>query len=406
MKKIAFWGNFGTGNLGNECTLQVAVANTRERFPQAKLVCICSGPEDASRIHDLECFSVQPLVARPGFKNAVPPAQRLLQRLLFAVPNELRRCREAFSVLEGVDTLVVPGTQVISKHHSQKNFDWTYFILKWAVIAKLRGSSLIFLNVGVGPVLGRIARFCAKAALSLADYRAYRDHASKECTLGLGVRAGPDVVYPDIVFGLPESVTGRRIGCHDDENAIALGVFDHRGQYSESVPADSALLYQNYLERTAELVVRLTEDGRTVRMIIGDLSYDPPVVKDVTSILRQKESVAWRERLEIPPIRCVGDLISHIRGSRVVISPRFHNIVLALLCNKPVIAIAYQIKFVELMEDLGLQDYVVPIDDIHPARVLRQLRCIEESYEDIKGLVGSRIAVYQNALREQCDLIF
>ena len=242
--------------------------------------------------------------------------------------------------------------------------------------------------------------------MSLADYRAYRDHDSKEYARRLGVKAGSDVVYPDLAFGLPESVTDTRIGSHEDANAIALGVVNYHGQFSGSVPADSALLYQNYLERTAELVLRLTENGRTVRMIIGDLSYDPTVVEDVISILRQKGSKACRERLETPPIRSVDDLVSHIRGSQIVISPRFHNIVLALLCNKPVIAIAYQRKFVELMEDLGLQDYVVPIDDFHPARVLGQLRCIEARYEDIKELVGSRIAVYQNSLREQYDLIF
>jgi len=405
MEKIAFWGNFGTGNLGNECTLQATIANIRQRFPQARLVCICTGPEDASRRHDLECLSIQPALAGSGFGNAVPPAQRLLRKLLFAVPNEFRRCRQAFSALEGVDALVVPGTQVLAKYDSEV-LGWTYFALKWAVIAKLRGSSLIFLNVGVGPIRGRIARFCAKAALLLADYRAYRDHDSKEYARRLGVEVAPDVVCPDLAFGLPESVMGTRIGRQEDADAIALGVVDYHGQFSESAPADSALLYQNYLERTAELVVRLAEGGRTVRMIIGDLSYDRTVVNDVTSILREKGSEACRERLEIPPIHCVDDLISHIRRSRVVISPRFHNIVLALLCEKPVIAIAYQKKFAELMGDLGLQDYVVPIDDFQPERVLQQLRCIDARYEDIKELVGSRVALYQNSLREQYDLIF
>ena len=138
MEKIAFWGNFGTGNLGNECTLQAAVANTRRRFPQARLVCICTGPEDVSSRHDLECFSIQPPLADPGFGNAVPPAKRLLRKLLFAVPNELRRCWQAFSVLEGIDALVVPGTQVLAKYDSEI-FGWTYFALKWSGNCKTQG---------------------------------------------------------------------------------------------------------------------------------------------------------------------------------------------------------------------------------------------------------------------------
>src|ERR1700733_124077 len=51
--RIAFWGNFGALNLGNECTLAAAVGNIRARLPDAKLVAICRDPEDAGRRHGI-----------------------------------------------------------------------------------------------------------------------------------------------------------------------------------------------------------------------------------------------------------------------------------------------------------------------------------------------------------------
>ena len=42
-KKIALFGTFGTGNLGNECTLQAMLLNIRRRVPNAEVSCICTG---------------------------------------------------------------------------------------------------------------------------------------------------------------------------------------------------------------------------------------------------------------------------------------------------------------------------------------------------------------------------
>jgi polysaccharide pyruvyl transferase WcaK-like protein len=37
--RISFYGNFGAGNLGNECTLQAVIEQTRRRWPDAQLLC-------------------------------------------------------------------------------------------------------------------------------------------------------------------------------------------------------------------------------------------------------------------------------------------------------------------------------------------------------------------------------
>ncbi len=44
--RIGLWGNFGTGNWGNECTLQAAISNVRLRMPSTEVACICYEPTD------------------------------------------------------------------------------------------------------------------------------------------------------------------------------------------------------------------------------------------------------------------------------------------------------------------------------------------------------------------------
>jgi polysaccharide pyruvyl transferase WcaK-like protein len=44
--RISFCGNFGAGNLGNECTLQAAIEQTLRRWPNAQMLCFCMNPKD------------------------------------------------------------------------------------------------------------------------------------------------------------------------------------------------------------------------------------------------------------------------------------------------------------------------------------------------------------------------
>ena len=47
-QRIALFGNFGTGNLGNEATLQAMLYNLRSHLPNAEISCICPGPENTA----------------------------------------------------------------------------------------------------------------------------------------------------------------------------------------------------------------------------------------------------------------------------------------------------------------------------------------------------------------------
>src|ERR1700733_2992743 len=52
-QRIALFGNFGTGNLGNEATLQAMVYNLRRYLPNAEISCICPGPENTASQYNI-----------------------------------------------------------------------------------------------------------------------------------------------------------------------------------------------------------------------------------------------------------------------------------------------------------------------------------------------------------------
>src|SRR5207247_371019 len=55
---VNIFGNFGTQNLGNECTLQAVIHNVRQYLPDAPLRCICTDPEDTSRRYNVTAVAM------------------------------------------------------------------------------------------------------------------------------------------------------------------------------------------------------------------------------------------------------------------------------------------------------------------------------------------------------------
>ena len=97
---------------------------------------------------------------------------------------EAGQYRRAFSAAWGKRPLIVAGTGLVTD--ADGLFKWgPYGVFKWALMARLRGSksSSSASERARSIMLGRVL---IRAALSLADYRSYRDHASKEYLKGIG----------------------------------------------------------------------------------------------------------------------------------------------------------------------------------------------------------------------------
>ena len=200
-RRIYFFGHFGWTNFGNEITLQAALYHVRRLLPKAKLVCICTGPEVLATIQKIETVPI----SRTFFKSWEPRTRlgSLLRRILIGLPSELYRWLDAVKELKGADVLIIPGTGLLTDAYGLLGWG-PYNLFKWSLIAKVCRCKLFFVSVGAGPLYGVLGRFFIKSALSMADFRSYRDDASMNYLKGIGFPTNVDRVYPDLVFSLPE----------------------------------------------------------------------------------------------------------------------------------------------------------------------------------------------------------
>jgi polysaccharide pyruvyl transferase WcaK-like protein len=399
---ISFFGNFGTQNLGNEYTLQAIIHNVRKYLPDAKVNCICTDPEDASTRHDVPASLISYRYDKGYLSRARrdTPFIRFLRRFFVRLPLELLQWLKAFRTLKDTSMLVMTGTGMLGDFGIGP-FDLHYEILKWSVLAKLRGTKLLFVSVGAGPIAHPLSRRIVKLAISLADYRSYRDSFSKEYLASIGFDTKDDFVYPDLAFSLRPRVAdpGRR-----NSRVIGLGLMDYYGKGSTQEYDETA--YQRYLDKMTSFVAWLIERKYTIRLLIGDVSYDKRITGDVIKRLKEKGSTYPEGQIIDDPVSSVEQLIAQLAATDIVIATRFHNVLLALMLNKPVVALSYHEKIASLMEGVGMAKYCQRIDRLDVGRLMEQFNELEQNAGAIKPLLEQRIGEYGRALEQQYTHIF
>jgi len=397
--RVAIYGNFGSTNFGNDCTLQAILHNLGCFHPDAEITCICTGPEAVARKHQIEAIPVVEVFVRSWTPRG--SLARRLRQICIGIPSEPYRWIKGFNKLKRMDILIIPGTGLLNDANGVRGWG-QYNLLKWSLIAKLCGCKVVFVSVGAGPIYSRLGRLITKAALALADSRSYRDASSKECLESIGFRTERDRVEPDLVFSLPEAAIPHH-GNGSHRPVAGLGLMAYSGRYSASRPSDET--YLGYLEALVSLTQWLLARDYDVRLLIGD-GADRNAAHEFRSLLREKLSAGEEDRIIEEPINSVDDLLSQIAATDIVVATRFHNALLAILCNKPVIAISFHHKCESMMRATGLSKYCLDINGLQGDALIERFRDLERHADTLKALLTQKVREFRKELDGQYQSIF
>jgi polysaccharide pyruvyl transferase WcaK-like protein len=397
--KICFFGNFGQGNFGNECTLQAFLYNLRRLLPDAEVTCICTGPEATASTHNIAAVPISGVIVRPWtLRN---PLARLARKVFIGIPSELYRWLKAFRTLKGKDMLIVPGTGLLTDAFGL--YGWgPYNIFKWSLIAKLCGCKLLFVSVGAGPIYGTLCRWLVKSALSLAEFRSYRDNSTLKYLKAVGFPTNNDRVYPDLAFSLPEVVMQQGNIHKRCRSVVGLGLMEYAGKYCVEKPSNT--IYLAYLENLVIFARWLLAHGYDVRLLIGDL-FDAAVTQEFRDLLKERSSTYYEGRIIDEPVYSVEQLLSQLAATDVVVATRFHNVLLALILNKPTISITFHHKCVSLMSEMGLSEYCQDINHFSADGLIESFSNLERNVEKLRPLIKQKTEQFRRELDEQYNSI-
>ena len=391
--RICFYGNFGAGNLGNEATLQAIIEQIRRRWPDGELLCFCTNPDDVQARHHIAVLPAQAVnraVADGSGANARQGGLMRFFRIAFKrIPLELVHWIKCLHALSRADRFIVAGTGIVCDYTTGP-LGYPYDIFKLSMLAALCRVKLAFLSVGVGPLDHPLSRWFVKRSLALADHRSYRDEASKQYLEKIGFGAARDLVCPDVVFGLSKGVIVSGVSRIGQRRIVGLGIKD----YGSAEPK----AFSEYLDTMAGFVSWLQAEGCGVRLLIGDIQYDTAVIEEFVSVLKSRNIPTAAPLLIVEPAPTVEELLRQVSETEAVISARYHNLVLALIQNKPVVALSDHAKLNSVVTDFGLGQYLLPLRNLSSDVLIDRFKQLEADAERLRPRLKAKLETYRRAL--------
>jgi len=262
---------------------------------------------------------------------------------------------------------------------------------------RLFGTKVALVSVGAGVVNKRLTRWLTTSAARLAAYRSYRDTGSREAMRQRGLDITRDHVYPDVAFALPAPPPDP-----GDAGIVGVGVMAFYGSNDDRKRADE--IYSSYVTEMKRFVRWLVDNGRRVRLFIGDTNgSDDSVVQEILAHLRESRPDLDPSFVTAEPVSTFADIMQAMLPVDSVVAIRFHNLVSALKLCKPTISISYSAKHNALLADMGLADFCRPVDTLELDLLVDQFRELESRSAQLRQILMERNKAIAQLLDKQFD---
>lgn len=390
--RIGVFGLLGSGNLGNDGSLEAMLGHLRAEHPEAVVDALCAGPENVAtryRIHATRLNWYHGEYRTASTPGAI--AAKGLGKLVDAV--------RIAAWVRRHDVVIVPGTGVLEATLPLRPWGIPYCLFLLCASGRLFGTRVALVGVGAAEIGHRVTRALLRWSARLATYRSFRGAQSRDAMLAMGVDTSRDEVCPDLTFALPAPSASAPSGpvAGNPEQAVGLsgtvcvGVMAFHGSNDER--ARGAEIHRRYLDGTTRFVRALAEDGRPVRLLTGD-EVDVPVVAAILDAVDSPLVTAAEPA-------SLADLMKEMAAADTVVATRYHNLVCALKVGTPTLALSYAAKSDALMAEMGLGAYCHPAREVEADQLLKQFRELEQRSAELRRTLTERNLVAARRVEHQ-----
>lgn len=367
--RVGLCGLLGTGNLGNDGSMEAVLALVRDRFPDAEFGCLCSGPDEVGAGFGLSTARLNWYRGEYETATGLAVGWKLLGKIIdpFRVWAWVRRH----------DIVIVPGMGVLEGSLPSRPWGWPYTLLLVCLAGRISGTRVALVCVGADELARPLTRRIIVAAARLAHNRSYRDAASRDAMYAMGLAAaGTDEVVTDLAFALPippdEPTRGHTVG---------VGVMALPGG---PVTPREVGPHELYVEKITAFVGWLLDHGYDVRLLTGDRA-DAAVAAGIRADLRSRRDDLPAERLSATSPGSLAELMSLMRPLDTIVATRYHNIVCALHLGMPTVSIGYAAKNDVLMAEMGLAFACQRTGSLDVDRLVEQFLSVRSRRDELRS---------------------
>ena len=212
-----------------------------------------------------------------------------------------------------------------------------------------------------------------------------------------GLDVSRDRIFPDLVFAIPPASTEP-----GDPRTVGVGVMAYYGTNDDR--ARSTEIHAAYTANMTRFIQWLLDDGRDVRLFVGD-SSDAQAVAEISAALQASHPDLAPGRLVAEQITSFAELMRAMAPAGTVVATRYHNVMCALKLGKPAISLGYSDKNTSLMEDMGLPEFCQHANDISFDHLVEQFTQLEKNADQLRAGLGARNAELAAKLAEQFTVL-
>lgn len=385
--RVGLFGLIGSGNSGNEASMEVVLTYLRDNHPDAIVDAMCGGAERVRTNYGIDAI---PVTWYEKYEHRTPGAPAAFLKALGKSIDVVR----TVSWVRRHDAVIVPGAGVLEATLPMRPWGFPYGLFLLCASGRLFRTKVALVSVGASAINQRATRWLSNSVARLAYYRSYRDIQSRDAMKQRGIDTSRDNVYPDLVFGMPTPRPD-----HGDAQTVGVGVMAYYGGNDDRWRA--AQMHSSYVEKMTYFTRWLVDSGHRVRLFGGDSKFDDSVAEQIVADLQQYRPDLEPGWVAAEPISSFPELLQGMNGVGTVVATRYHNVMCALKLCKPTIALGYSEKFVSLMADMGLSEFTQFAYSLDVDRLIEQFKEMESRHAELQRTMAERNAANVRSLNHQ-----
>lgn len=387
--RVGLFGLLGSGNIGNDTSLESMLHYLRTDHPDAIVDAMCSGPERVQARYGV------PTVALSWYQRHEQSASGLKAIALKAAGKGLDTFRIA-AWIRRHDVVIVPGMGVLETTLPLRALGTPYAMFLACASGRLFRTKVALVSVGANATRQRLMRWLYMTASRLAFYCSYRDIDSREAMRPRHGSKTPGEVYPDLAFAIPVAADSP-----GDPDLVGVGVMDFHGSNDERQQANE--IYESYVRKMKTFILWLVDSGRTVRLFVGDAKgCDDAVAGRLLTELRADRPGLPATQVSAAQASSFGDLVDALSLAGTVVATRYHNVISAIRLCKPTISVGYAAKHDAVMADVGLAEFCQRAGTLDVGRLIEQFTELQLRAPELRAQLAER----NDALTRQAQVQF
>jgi len=261
----------------------------------------------------------------------------------------------------------------------------------WEIIsARLLNKPVVMFPNSIGPFRTFVGRFLAKVALNNCCVVLIREPISYEVVNSLNVRA--EKILTSDTSILFSSILNRKSYCSKERLAIGVSPGIYAFSLSRNAVQDfvlsHAMALDDVIEKYGVDIVFLPH------YVTGFEADDLEICKLIVNNMEHKEKTI------IVNTRSVEDFAFWISQMRMIVSSKMHPAVIAASFYVPFVLIAYDHKQYGFALSLGLNDCVLPINEVSPDTLFSKIKYVLENRSALKEALKKHVPRLQNHVKD------